>query len=231
LRATYTTVAQRGPDLENLLFYNVGSPPFAKLGRDLIRFERVVERPPEPAEKLDAQLLHHVCYRIEQQSASFPSTAGISLAESKADIALKTVDRLWRAFKENLHVSDPRGLTIKRFAVQLIVSAPAHCRLDTKLKALFDAFLSALHSYSGGQLEQVVCRLAASLRESEGLVRDLLVCDPQHAILGPRSTPHLRGATLQWSPADDQLAAAEVIRVPAPTNCSSSVCARLFGLP
>jgi hypothetical protein len=135
LRATYTTVARRGPDLENLLFYNVGSSPFAKTGRDLIRFERLVELPPEPTEKLSVRMAHHVRYKIEQQSAPFPSIAGAFLAESRADFALKTVEKLWKEFKENLHAVAASGLAVRRFAVQMTIPAPSHCRLDTSLSS------------------------------------------------------------------------------------------------
>ncbi|MGC1411207.1 MAG: hypothetical protein WA864_19975 [Acetobacteraceae bacterium] len=232
LRATYSTVQPRGPDLENLLFYNVGSHPFAKVGKDRIRFERLVESPLT----MNDQLLHHVCYRIEGEGTLFLATNGTCLAESSADFPLTLVGneliaRLWKEFKKNLHVLGARSSSVGRFAAQIALKAPAERRLDTKMKRLLDAFLSALHSYSGNQLEDVVRRLASVLHETDQkLLRDLL-CDPRLAILEPRRTPHLRAATLQWSPADDRLVAAEIIRVPAAANGPMSARARLFGLP
>jgi hypothetical protein len=79
------------------------------------------------------------------------------------------------------------------------------------VKPLLDGFMSALHYYQGKQLDEVAMRLGSQLGEPMGVVRALLE-QATAAVLGPRAVPHLRGSSLQWSPADDRIMAGEVVR-------------------
>jgi hypothetical protein len=83
--------------------------------------------------------------------------------------------------------------------------------LPALVKPLTDGFVSALHFYEGKQLDEVATRLGTQLGEPMAVVRALLE-QATAAVLGPRAVPYLRGASLQWSPADDRIMAGEVVR-------------------
>lgn len=129
---------------------------------------------------------------------------------------LKHVPSVWRAIKPRM-IAPQGALWAPRdpIAVRLGISAPPSVQLSLPalVKPLMDGFASALHSYEGGQLEEVAARVAAQLGEPMAVVRALLK-QATAAVLGPRAVPHLRGRSLQWSPADDRVIAGEVVREP-----------------
>src|SRR5262245_46133260 len=66
LRATYTSRdTRRSPDLENVLFYNVGPARFKNAAVDVLRFERRFDAPPEMPLSPGFEATHHVRYQIE----------------------------------------------------------------------------------------------------------------------------------------------------------------------
>lgn len=107
--------------------------------------------------------------------------------------------------------------------MQLRIAAPASISLNLTsiIKPLLDGLISALHCYDGNKLDEVAARIATKLLEPAGEVRNLLKSD---GVLGARSVPHLRGDGLQWSPADNLLTAAEIIREFASEEAPITVC-------
>lgn len=240
LQATYTTQqATRGPDVENLLFYNVGASTFRHLVKDALRFERRNAPLPLAPAPLDFEARHHTRYEVKGGNRlPFHYTNAHALV-ARADIVCassmqtRDVAGLWRSFKTAMVIS--AGLAqIKgnSFSVQFVLSAPARHRfnLSSVVKPLTDALISALHSYEGTQLEEVASRVSACLTCTPHIGRALLL-ETRTALLGPRSVPHLRSKGLQWSPADDGLIACEILRESSQEDSSIEVRARLFSAP
>src|SRR5258708_6969560 len=66
LHATHTSQhIPRGPDVENLLFYNVGASAFRHLAKDALRFERRNAPPPKALARLDFEARHHMRYEVK----------------------------------------------------------------------------------------------------------------------------------------------------------------------
>jgi hypothetical protein len=217
LRAIYTSpqpVAGSDPDLENVLFYNVGTSAFRDTAKLILRFERRFGPVPHPPVEQDFVPRHHVSYQVSDCIEAAPIGSKIAEASVICREAheLKDLAGLWRAFKTAMTCP---GNTLHKgpFALHLVISAREgqSFNLAEVVKPLADAFISALHAYEGRQLDAVVTRLSSRLECAPELVRDLLL-QRRTAALGGRAVPHLRGAGLQWSPSDDLLVAGEVVR-------------------
>jgi hypothetical protein len=221
LAATHTSPhGPRAPDVENLLFYNVGSSVFGPLAKDGLQFRRINGPPPEAPTTLAFEPRHHVRYEVTEISRSqFHHTrAGALIASANATCDVPTQLRdlagLWRSFKTTTVMGGgSTQIAGTSFAVQFTIKAPARHRLNLTdiVKPLTDSFTSALHSYQGDQLDEVVNRVSARLRCPSRTAHALLV-DSRAALLGPRAVPHLRGDGLQWSPADENLIGCEIRR-------------------
>jgi hypothetical protein len=237
LTATYVCPhVVTGLDVENALFYNVGTPAFRKVATRALRFARISAPPPAPPARLDFDARHYVRYQLVTSETQSPD-ADPRTAIAKAHIALRDVGQtknlasLWSAFKAAMIPSAPmESLVGKPFEVRVVISASAQrepCLVEV-MKPLLDAFISALHSYHGRHLDAVTDRLSARLSAPPDSVRKLLL-DTKAAVLGPRAVPHLRGEGLQWSPADDLLVAGELRLETAEADGPIKIGARVFG--
>jgi hypothetical protein len=237
LTATHTSqYGPRAPDVENLLFYNVGTSVFRPLAKDGLQFQRTNAPPPEAPTRLDFEARHHVRYEASgtNRSPFHHTNADAVIASANASCVAPTQIRdladLWRSFKTAMVMdADSAQLTGRSFAVQFTILAAARHRLNLTdiVKPLTDAFTSALHCYQGVQLEEVVNRVSARLRCPSHTAHALLL-DTRAALLGPRAVPHLRGDGLQWSPADESLIGCEILRETSQGDTSIEIRARLF---
>jgi hypothetical protein len=240
LRATHTSLREsRAPDVENLLFYNVGVSAFRHLARSALRFERRNAPPVETSTDLGFEARHHVRYEVDRTGQSHPdyTASGACVASSSALCTaakqVKDVHGLWRAFKTAMvcKAASPR-LDRSSFSLQLTISAPARHRLNLAdiVKPLTDAFISALHCYQGQRLDEAASRISLRLACPPDTVRELLL-NARVALLGPREVPYLRDKGVQWSPADDGLIACEILRETPPGDGSIEVRGRVFSAP
>jgi hypothetical protein len=240
LHATHTSrSSSRGPDLENLLFYNIGVSVFRGFAMDVLRFERKKALLPETPARLDFEAQHHVRYEVTGREGSpFHYTAADTLVASAGIVCsapqqVRDLACLWRSFKTAMVIDARRtGLIGSSFAVQFTISAPPRHRFNLTgiVKPLTDAFVSALHWYRGVQLEEVVNRVSGCLACPPMTARELLL-DTRSALLGPRAVPYLRSNGLQWSPADDGLIACQLIRKTSPGDSSIEIHGSLFAVP
>lgn len=223
VRATYTSNnASPNVDVENVLFYNVGAAAFRQIATRRLRFERIHASPPAPPEPLTFQPRHYVRYQNQVADETVNAVPGVQLAYCPSVALAKMGDsrdkakmaRLWSTFKRGMVITSGATWSLGQpLTVALRISAPATWRpnLADIVKPLIDGFISALHHYEGNQLNDVVSRIAALLGCPLQDVHTLLLND-QHALLGPRAVPHLRGEGLQWSPADHLVVAGEIVR-------------------
>lgn len=238
LHATHTSQhAPRGPDVENLLFYNVRAAAFRHLAKDALRFERRNAPPPPAPNPLDVEARHHVRYEVRAtgESRFHYTTADACVASARtvctATRQIKDLAGLWLSFKSAM-VGNAGSIRLEAnsFSIQLTISAPARYRfnLTSIVKPLTDAFISALHCYQGEQLDEVVRRVSLCLTCGPDAIRQL---DTRSALLGPRAVPHLRAKGVQWSPADDGLIACEILRETSPADSAIEVRGCLFSAP
>jgi hypothetical protein len=223
LRATYISdQVTPNVDVENLLFYNVGTARFRALATQTLRFDRIQGAPPRPQIPLDFEPRHYAKYQRDARNNPFPYIQGAMMAscppvvlKGMRDLRDKSkLARLWWSFKTDLvKTTDGIDRRSDRFVVQIRLAVPEKWQLNLAevVKPLMDGFISALHHYEGRHLNDVTARIAMLLDRPVQEVRDLLL-DDRHALLGPHAVPNPRGEGLQWSPADQFLVAGEVLR-------------------
>jgi hypothetical protein len=230
LQAKYITTDTRVPDIENVLFYNVGTGVFKAAANKILRFERCssAELPKSPI-PLTSRSPNYLRYEVMADHAGSPMGTEFAMCKVDCELSdLRKPARLWSMFKQKMI---GRGGNSRSgdsgFKVSLTISASAECSLNLAevAKPLLDGFVSALHCYAGNPLDELVRRVARELQSDDCTVRELLVRET-HAVLGKKAVPNLRSTGIQWSPADDLLGECEIIR---DFSAPIGICGRLFG--
>jgi hypothetical protein len=238
------TGARARPDAENLLIWDiwdVGKP----LGvTDFLRFERRNGPVPQPPQDIGFNAQHHVSYKVIERDQIPSPNANLPTVAVCSPVACARPDRertasLWGKFKQNSKRTD--GGTWKpgtQFIVQLILSGPHSVPVDfarwENIKYMLDGFISALHYYDPcgkrDQLDQVSEHVANKLQWQSDETRELLL-NSENAVLGACRVPHLKskGSSIAWSPRDDLLVRAEIIRQHC-TEGDWSIAGRLIGI-
>lgn len=202
-------------DTENVLLYNVGTAALSHLSESAVTVERVFAYPAPPDESaLPPDRLHYQRYSVGAPTELHHwRPIGTLAAFDKVDVSsLTSPGPVWAGIRSRTPpqprvVDDPA-----RFLVRLKIRdrRPAlRTNLATLIKPTLDGVISAFHSHTG-QADHVAQRLADAGVARYDLVRRWLA-DPNWAALGPRTLVKPFGTHgVQWSPADDYLAAATV---------------------
>lgn len=218
LHATYTSNDDTFVDVENVLFYNVGTGCFAKAGGLGLRFERVFASAPKSPTALSGSALHHHRYEVAPRSGTFDHwERGETLASWTApSIPLRpqpSAAFVWLRMKVGGEVSTFGERTSSEgFGMTVTIHQPPGntLNLPSVIKPLLDGVIAALHSHDGSTLEEVSNRLAGKLATSPSTIARALM-ETQHACLGQRTLVRPFQRFVQWNPADDRLVAADIV--------------------
>lgn len=191
LLAEYATPDVEFADLENVLLYNVGSGAYSHLTRRGLICRRV--------RSWDG--LHRVRYTLTERT-DWPEFTGPLLATARLaqTIRRQTALAWWSAFRQSLRVQASSPYS-GQFAVTVDFGLGWHGGdLSSKLKALLDGLVSALHVHDGSNREHVTKALEAA---GDGdRLWSMLNC-PALAILGQRRLVRAHGPGIAWNPADE----------------------------
>ena len=217
LHAVYRSEERSFADVENILFYNVGTGRFAGLTSQGLRFERSFIAPPPHSSMPKDSSLHYHWYAPSLPGETYAHWArGETLASwSVPSVPLRptpSAGDVWLGMKEapsvtTSEISEPLdyfGLTVRVF-----LPAGATLNLTNLVKPLFDGIIAGMHSHDGSKLDEVARRLATSLNAEPAHIRTALM-DSRNAVLGKRRLLYPRGTGIQWNPADDLLVAGEL---------------------
>lgn len=202
LYARYSGPKPRGPafDLENVLFYNVGTGVFGPHAVSSLTFERGA-----PGE--DSALPHRQLYRVQGGKWDAGPTDATALATFRAPLAGRPANahQTWASVaageRRVLGEAAPDG----EIAVLMTVSAPIQVNLAAYAKPLLDGVLSAFHTHDGTDPDRVPSFLA----ERTGLSSQdawKILTDESKGVLGTRRLLHGSNTSLGWNPADDRCA-------------------------
>ncbi len=218
LHATYTSSEDTFVDVENVLFYNVGTGCFAKAGGLGLRFERVFAAAPKSPTTLRGSPLHHHRYETAPRTDEFDHwDRGELLASwTVPSIPLRpqpSAAMVWLSMKVAGEISSSGERTSSEvFGMTVTIHQPPGkpLNLPAVIKPLLDGVIAALHSHDGSALEDVSNRLASKLTTSPRTVARALM-DTQSACLGRRRLVRPFQQFVQWNPADDRLVAADIV--------------------
>ena len=219
LHGAYMSDATRAVDAENVLFYNVGAGSFRASSHAGVRFERLFAPCPRPPGAIGFRPLHYARYSVVPRQERFTAWTAASVVARWRQARIPPMNELVRP--------SAVWLGMKRAAVEAVgsppdVNAPFGLRVVVTrgaggtnnpmamLKPLLDGIVAAFHCHDGQDLDVLSHRLGLQLRipahEAARLLRD-----ESGAVLGRRRLLWSWGDSVQWNPADDACAAAEVV--------------------
>lgn len=186
-------------DLENALFFNVGSSPFSNLLRRRLSFSRCWDAPrPSPEGCLYPYMVE---YSIVVSKPLRHGAGPTVTFDWPQRMSVKTDLAWWSATTAPKVALD--GIS-GRYALDITLEADTRMRLTVdKLKWLIDGLISSLH-FDSDPTPAAVEKLAARNRWPVNEVRQRLM-EPPNPILG-----HNRVFTGAWAPADERCDACNI---------------------
>lgn len=209
LTAVYAAASAEACDVENVLFYNLGSASFPK--SKTLRFERAYVPPPPP--NGDPALLHYYRYNLGDPNSSFDVwSPGVAFASWSAEGPQRNSAGLfWSAVRQGSQTSIAPRVHEQNFALCCIVQTPLTSMTPLSLvKPLVDGILAASHAHDGSMLHEVTSQLARALSIPAQDIAELLL-DTSDAALGVRRLLWPWREGVQWNPADDRCVACELV--------------------
>jgi hypothetical protein len=220
LYGSYVSQNKDDFDVENILFYNVGTGYFRNLDKAGVRFERVVSKPKEPPSSFsEFPLLHYHYYGPVSRESGFNHwTLDKPLVHWKARLPQNslTTPRLaviWLSIKNGSIESLNKTKEVpEKFVLKMRLRAPKSFRpsLSNLLKPLIDGAVASFHAHNGIQNKQIIDRLSRNLGVPKTEVSFNLY-DDTYAVLGQRRLLWSWGQSVQWNPADDCCVAGEIM--------------------
>ncbi len=238
LHATYLGPKHPTADVENLALYNIdgGGRSFAGAARWGLRFEHAQRGGSSPTGK---EYKYGYRYALVSREAGFERWLPgrryaewdwLDLGRFEAD---KRLEQVWLALRRTpIEVASPPRHPGTPFAVHVTVRPPRGWpgELGALVKGIFDGVVAAFQAHAdAASVAEVSARVAKTVSASPQEVEALLL-DQAQAVLGVTDRLlHERGTGVQWTPADDQCAAGELL-AEEPVDERWAIRGRLFEL-
>lgn len=228
--------AQQPADVENLVFYNVGSSCSTEATQWVLRFERRYGEPPQPPGFPGRPYLHY--YRYEFVPPDHPFTfwregsvlarwRGVPCPALSSDS--KPAKIWWSLRRSAQRVQTCGSSTSGHFGLRVVLdlTEDAIPNLASLTKPLSDGVVAAFHCCR--KLDGEVLRpLGHQLGVCPGEVRGALA-DCSTAALGERGKlVRLRGDGVQWDPADDRCVVGQLVRQDSDLHTTWQLSGELF---
>lgn len=206
----------KGPhnfDLENVLFYNIGTSNFSNFASKGIIFETT----PFPVEgSLFEEENYYYYYKYmlinpEESSSFWEQNEIINQFELLIDQEFKTSYKpefYWIKTKQGNIITHNTPSKHDFLGIKLVINGPSdsEVNLTTFIKTLIDGIFSAFFYLPEKPDPLLVKILKDKTGKSEDFLENLL-CNKENAILGPYSVIHFfnKRKSVQWNPPDDRL--------------------------
>lgn len=235
LRGTYSSPINDLCDVENVLFYNIGTGAFKNACQYGFLLERRFEKILPPAE-LSEIYPHYQRYELKtKDQPSLGWTMKNTLASWDNIVFDKLVTSIkphvfWRLFKENQVFVFGDDVYDGYYGIELELTMPKDNAINSAAvaKPLLDGIISAFHSYDGDQLAEVTRRLGTIFTDIAHDYISKLIIDKKLAVLGNRRVLHPYQNFVQWNPADDKCVVIKLICKYVESGVSPMVSGRLF---
>jgi hypothetical protein len=214
LHATFAAAGGEGFDIENVLFYNVGTGCFGASCGDGLRFERAFVVPQAPS----GTFAHHHRYEVaplEDEFRHWNLTRTIGEIATAPFAPLSTSLKppvAWYATKRgDVHATERLGAQ-DRYGARLVLEVPEGPAINVAgiAKPLLDGLLAGLDHHDGSDLAYLAGIVAGELRIDPQEVGGLLM-ESGGTLFGPRTALRRWGQGVQWNPPDDLCVAAEIL--------------------
>ncbi|MBB6451600.1 hypothetical protein HNQ94_000021 [Salirhabdus euzebyi] len=208
LRALYKSMSEDFFDVENVLFYNVGSSAFSHLDIKSLQFERVFEYPPT-VNRLQ-QLNHYQSYKILEQNESLSeywakkntlaTWKNVTIPKLSSEIKPHSI---WYAMKTGAIKVFDRTYS-NYYGMEVTIKSPIHTKINlvSVMKPLLDGIISSFHHHELSDLDEVIFRLNHYINLPQEKIERFLL-DNRTSILGPRNLIQAYRSGVKWNPKDD----------------------------
>ncbi len=204
-------------DVENILFYNVGTSYFAPSARRGVRFERAFSYP-SPPQPLGAQNVVYHRYTAASLDDEFTYWESSQVLARWTNVEVPRLGAsskpasIWhRMAASPIEIVARPEVLPSRFGLTVTITVPASVgavNTVNVLKPLIDGLISSFQAHDG-ESDEVSRRVAAEIGIDPQTVASLL-CRRDYALLGTRQLVVLRAQGVMWQPDDRLLLAGEV---------------------
>lgn len=197
LAADYVSAQLAFVDVENVLFYNVGTSVFSASIAHGLTAKRVYQEP--RLSPTGCEYPHYQRYKMDPVVPLAESDALLTFESPPLTSAMKPHDVWWAASRASVAgIVEVTG----RYWLDVQLPGSASLNLAASMKPLLDGIISALHHVH--ELDHVAIeRLCSVARWSESEVIERLR-RPAAPILGARSVVRSYREFIKWDPADDR---------------------------
>ncbi len=216
LYASYVSLKKGFFDVENVLFYNIGTKHFDNLTRNGLMFERGIIEPP----KIDKFIFPHFQqYSIEKSSFSYweheNELATFSSAPLKIsywfDSPKTRVDDIWFSLKRGNIKSLDSAEVPQYFGLNIEVKCNKKTIISRSLKVWLDGIVAAFQFHLNGDEPSLFDETSKRLGIDSEKVKELLL-DKKNAVLGSaKLISKFQQTSIKWNPKDDGLVAVKII--------------------
>ena len=237
LNATYSSPINELCDVENVLFYNIGTGAFRSACQNGFLLERSFAKVLPPTERLE-DYPHYQKYEFKTKN-QHPVNWAIknTLAEWDNIVFDKLVASakphvFWRRFKENQVLVFVDGVYDGYYGIELELTLPKGNVVNSAavVKPLLDGIISAFHAYEGDQLTEVTERLGAVFTDATPDYISKLIIDKKLSVLGSRCVLDPYQNFVQWNPADDKCVVIKLVCKYVEIGALPMVSGRLFAV-
>ena len=211
LYASYVSSEKGFFDVENVLFYNIGTKHFDNLTRNGLMFERGIIEPP----KIDKFIFPHFQqYSIEKSSFSYWERENELATFSSAPLNFSNntkVDNIWFSLKRGNIKSLGLAEVPQYFGLNIEVNSNKKIKISSILKVLLDGIISAFQCHLTNNTPDEFDITSKRLGIDSEKVKELLL-DKRNAVLGSaKLISKFQQTSIKWNPKDDGLVAVKII--------------------
>lgn len=237
LSATYSSPIGELCDVENVLFYNIGTGAFKSACRSGFLLERSFEKVLPPTER-SKEYSHYQKYEFKTKNQQLLNwtikndlVSWDNLVFDKLVTSVKP-HVFWRLFKESqvsVFVDDGYD---GYYGIELELTMPKDSDVNfaAVVKPLLDGIISAFHSYDGDQLAEITGRLGAVFTDVDHDYISEMMIDKKQSVLGNRCVLYPYRNFVQWNPADDKCVVITLICKYVESGASPMMSGRLFAV-
>ena len=212
LEAKYVSTCTEKVDVENILFYNIGSKSFKHSQCRNIYFERIFGKPPECPNV--GEMPHYISYTLTDKRDNWRPNGRLivhwkNLDFMKVNSSTKP-DSIWYQFQscikaEKVKRDSNLNIIDKKFGLKLVLHAPKNTDLNLTsiVKPLFDGIIASFSGHNDSS-DIALKRLASKLNADQKQITHFLK-NEKMAVLGVRKLIVPRSTGIQWLPRDDLL--------------------------
>lgn len=214
LQARYQSSSADRCDIENVLFYNVGTAYFSPSGLSRTVMRRFTSAP--PAAPSGHTYSHFVSYEVagrESLASNSAEWGSFETAPLPARGAFSDNNPwfAWRAFRRGSVTVRTRPNREARFGMRVVVEGPTRSLHPVRImKPLLDGLIAGMACHDGSDMETLTPRVAQKAGINPAEARQLLL-EEDRAILGRQRLVWAFRDGVQMNPPDERLDYADIV--------------------